>query len=153
LPLAEPGSAMGDRVHTFKRLAAIAGVACLLLGCGGWNDFSNLAAQVKKTPAAEWHRWAAQVIERSKTNSTPVPSSEWPAFLHRIAKEVPTTNWQLAVEPGGSNQQSYVCFYSLGGFQSIGIDVGSASFVETNHTEAAYRVTAIYPGVYLRRSL
>src|SRR5262249_41296535 len=121
-------------------------------GCG-LNDYSNLVAQVQKTPAEEWHKWAEQVLKRAKTNSTPIPKSEFPAFVRRITERVPATNWQLAIQTADSNRQPYVCLYSLGGFQSIGVDFGSSSFTETNAPKATYRITLIYPGVYVRRSL
>src|SRR5256885_858666 len=116
---------MRNRFCTLTFLVIVA--LAVFTGCG-LNDYSNLIAQAKKTPAEEWHRWAAEVIERSKTNSTPIPRSEFPAFVRRITQKIPATNWQLAVQPADSNRAPYVCSYSLGGFQSIGVDVGSASF-------------------------
>lgn len=135
----------------FCNLTFLAIVAVAAFSGFGLSDYSNLIAQVKQTPAADWHMWAAQVIERSKTNSTPIPKSEFPAFVRRIPEKIPATNWQLDIQT--NDAEPYVCLYSLGGFQSISLDVGSPSFTETNHPQSSYRVTAIDPGIYVWTSL
>ena len=33
-----------------------------LAGCGGWNDYGSLIAEVKKTPAKDWQKLAVQVF-------------------------------------------------------------------------------------------
>lgn len=133
-----------------KALMAATLLGSFLAGCGGWNDYPNLIAQVKKTPAKDWHTLAAQILERSKTNSTAVPFSEWPAFAREIARKVPTTNWQLDVQTSGKGNEPHVSLYSLGGFQCISVDFGSPSFVETEDPQD--KVTPVYPGVYARRN-
>jgi hypothetical protein len=117
------------------------------------NDFYKLASSVKTFGTAEqWHGWAAQVLERSKTNSSSVPSSEWPAFVRRTARAIPTRAWEVAVQTHEANQQPYVSLFSIGGVQSISVDIGSVSFVETDR-QGEDHVTMVYPGVYVSTSL
>ena len=133
-----------------QALRAAVLVGTLVAGCGGWNDYSNLIAQVKKTPAKDWHQLAAQMLERSKTNSTAIPYSEWPVFVREIVRKVPTTNWELDVQTSGKGNEPHATLVSIGGFQCISVDFGLPSFVETEDPQD--KVTAIYPGVYVRRN-
>jgi len=89
----------------------------LVVGCGGWNDYSNLIGQVKKTSPNDWHALATQLLERSKTNSTSLPFSEWPAFAREIVKKVPATNWVLTAETNSIGGEPHASLVSLGGFQ------------------------------------
>jgi hypothetical protein len=132
------------------KLGLLALLCITLAGCGGWNDYSNLITQVKKTPAKDWHTLAAQLLERSKTNSTSLPFSEWPAFARNITKKVPTTNWELSAETNTMGNEPHATLVSLGGFQCISVDFGSPSFVENERPED--KVTPIYTGVYVRRN-
>lgn len=124
--------------------------ASLLVSCGGWNDYSNLIAQTKKTPAKDWRALAAQLLDRSKTNSTSLPFSEWPVFAREIVRKVPTTNWELITETNSMGNEPHATLVSLGGFQCISVDFGSPSFVESEYPTD--KVTPIYPGVYVRRN-
>jgi hypothetical protein len=132
------------------KLGLLALLCVTLAGCGGWNDYSNLIAQAKKTPAKDWHALAAQLLERSKTNSTSLPFSEWPAFVREIVRKVPTTNWELSTNTNSIGNEPHATLVSLGGFQCISVDFGSPSFVETEDPQD--KVTLIYPGVYVRRN-
>jgi hypothetical protein len=132
------------------KLAVLALLCVTLASCGGWNDYGALIAQVKKTPAKDWNTLAAQLLERSKTNSASLPFSEWPAFARDIARKVPTTNWTLSTETNSIGNEPHATLVSLGGFQCISVDFGSASFVEIEHPQD--KVTPIYPGVYVRRN-
>src|SRR5262245_11973505 len=65
-------------------VAFIAAAACFLASC---SDFGQVCRETKAAATADqWRAWAATVIERSKTNSTPLPRSEWPDFVRRVAK-------------------------------------------------------------------
>jgi hypothetical protein len=137
-----------SRRTIFRLAMALAG--SLLVGCSGWNDYSNLITQVKKTPAEDWHALAAQLLERSKTNSASLPVSEWPVFACDIVRKVPATNWELSAETNSMSNEPHATLVSLGGFQCISVDFGLPSFVETEGPQN--KVTPIYPGVYVRRS-
>ncbi|SRR6266481_766590 len=132
------------------RVGLLTFLCATLAGCGGWNDYGVLIAQVKKTSAKDWHTLAAQLLERSKTNSTSLPFSEWPRFARDIARKVPATNWELSAETNSVSNEPHALLVSLGGFQCISVDFGSSSFVETEHPQD--KVTPIYPGVYVRRN-
>jgi hypothetical protein len=68
-----------------SHLLRSARVALVLL-CAGCNDHKHLADQAKRaTTAEQWQAWAAEVPAHSKTNSAPMPRSEWPAFIQRIS--------------------------------------------------------------------
>jgi len=71
----------------------------------------------------------------------------------RGAREVVIRELSERLRDPGLSEVERAKLEKLGGFQSIGVDVGSASFVDTNNLQAGDRVTAIYPGVYVRRSL
>jgi hypothetical protein len=115
-----------------------------LLVCCGCNDFQHLADQVKTAATAEqWQTWAAQVLERSKTNSGAIPRSEWPAFVQRI--DAPCTEWQL-IPRGRSGSSSNISLVSFGGFGSFGIDVGPPTFPEP---QGDAHCKQVYPGVYV----
>ena len=96
----------------------------------GAGDFSSLAKNVRKHGTSEqWHNWAAQLIERSETNSNPIPLADWPAFVRLAISGGHRDNWELAVNPGDPNTEPIVQLASVGGFESIGVDIGSTSFV------------------------
>jgi hypothetical protein len=123
-------------------LLACAAVGVLCVGC---NDDKRLASQARTAATAEqWHVWAADVLARSKTNSAPIPRSEWPSFIQRIS--APCTEWQL-VTAGRNGSSSNISLISFGGFCSYGIDIGGPTFVEPQ--EPNFHITKIYPGVYV----
>jgi hypothetical protein len=134
---------MTKRYHGSTSLGLGCYVALLLL-CAGCKDDKHLVEQAKSAATAEqWHAWAAKVLERSRTNSNPIPRSDWPAFIQRI--KAPCTEWQLVTGRNGST--SNISLVSIGGFCSFGIDIGASSFVEPKHpNEHSVRV---YPGVYV----
>jgi hypothetical protein len=132
------------------KLGLLALLCVTLAGCGGWNDYSNLITQTKKTPAKDWHSLATQILQRSQTNSTSIPYSEWPVFVREIVRKVPTTNWELSAQTNSMGNEPHATLVSLGGFQCISVDFGSPSFVETEDPQD--KVTPIYPGVYVRRN-
>lgn len=118
--------------------------AALRLLCFGCDDHRRLANQASKAATAEqWHAWAADVLAHSKTNSSPIPRSEWPVFIKRL--RAPCTEWQLVTGRNGST--SNISLVSFGGFYSIGIDVGGPTFVEPQNPNE--RSTKVYPGVYV----
>ena len=123
-----------------------------LVNFWGLNSFDKMTDRVKQATPEQWHAWAAHVIERSKTNSDPIPRSEWPDFARRITTTDAVDNWELHVERGDSNTAPHIMLFSLGGFQSIGVDIGSSSFVKSEGPESSVAVKQIYPGVYVRRS-
>ena len=104
----------------------------------------QLANQVKSVAnAQQWQDWAIMVLERAKTNSRPLLTSEWPSFVQGI--QAPAAEWQLVLGRNGSS--SNISLVSFGGVCSFGIDVGGPTFVETpNPSEHRTRV---YPGVYV----
>jgi hypothetical protein len=130
-------------MKTRAHLLRIAGVTLVLL-CAGCNDDRRLADQAKKAATAQqWHAWAAEMLARSKTNSTPLPRSQWPAFIQQI--KAPCTDWQLVTGRNGST--SNISLVSLGGFCSYGIDVGDSTFIEPPNPNE--HRTKVHPGVYV----
>jgi hypothetical protein len=107
---------------------------------------------VKRTAPEDWHAWAIQVLAFSKTNTNEMPRSQWPEFAKRIAAD-PSGNWCLIVPHDAASEEPYVCLVSPGGFQTIGVDFGSAAFAETNNPNASYKIFKIHPGVYVRRTM
>lgn len=122
--------------------------ALLVTSCD--SDYDVLVKQMKQTSPEQWHNWAKQVLEHSKTNASGMPRSEWPEFARRISADE-SGNWELVVL-GGDFQERFVSLIRMGGFQSFGVDFGSASFVETNSIQARYKVIKIHAGVYVRRT-
>jgi len=94
--------------------------------------------------AEEWRTWAAQVIERAKTNSSPLPPSEWPQFVHRTGE-----GWQIMVE---TNNPPLVMLVSLGGFESIGLVIGPPAYTEVRTPGTPIISRRVYPGIYVRES-
>jgi hypothetical protein len=137
-------------------LPAIVGASFLVLvffiNFLGLNSFHKMIRRVREATPEQWHAWAALVIERSRTNSAPMPPSQWPPFARRLTTVDASDNWELDVNPGGSNVAPHIMLFSLGGFESIGVDVGSPSFVESEEPDSRIVVEQIYPGVYARRS-
>ncbi|SRR5258706_4774894 len=116
---------------------------CLSLFSSGCDEYHGLATEIRGAATAQqWQAWAAQVIERSKTNSVPPPRSEWPSFIGRLTP--PCTDWQLYI--GSSN----ITLASIGGFGSFGVDIGAATFIE--ESDPNQRCRRIYPGVYVRHN-
>ena len=133
---------MRTRQHRMAPLVAF--LFAVLFLCAGCNDTKRLVSQVKNAaPALQWQAWAVQVLERAKTNSSPVPRSEWPAFIASITP--PCTEWQLFTGRNGST--SNISLVSLGGFGSFGIDIGPASFVEPTRPDE--HCEQVYPGIYV----
>src|SRR5262245_28196639 len=92
----------------------------------GCNDFSHLANQVKAAATADqWQAWATQVLERSKTNSSPPPRSEWPSFINRV--HAPCTEWELC-PTGRSTGSTNISLVSIGGFGCFSVEVGTNAF-------------------------
>jgi hypothetical protein len=125
------------------QILRIAGATLVLL-CAGCSDDGRLADQAKKAATAQqWSAWAAEVLARSKTNSNPLPRSQWPAFIQQI--KAPCSDWQLITGRNGST--SNISLVSLGGFCSYGIDVGDSTFVEPPNPNE--HRTKVHPGVYV----
>jgi hypothetical protein len=79
-----------------------------------------------------------------KGNASLPPGSEWPDFVRRVG-----AGRQLLVETNG---QPLVMLVSLAGFQSIGLVVGSLSYIESNAPGAPFTSKLVYPGIYVRES-
>lgn len=131
-------------------------ILCLGLACTGCADRS-VEKLVNRAKAAatedEWRAWAEQVIERSKTNSTPVPSSEWPAFLGLITSD--GRRWKVEVwghADANTNSPPLVVVVALGGFQSIGIIIGPPTYVEIPPFNTPRISKEVYPGIYVRET-
>lgn len=125
----------------------------LALACSGCGDpsVSNLVGRTKRAATAEqWRAWAAEVIERDKTNSDPLPFSEWPDFVRRTA----TTSrpWEVRVfrADTDTNSPELVGLVALGGFQSIGVIIGPQSYVEVPPPQYPQTSKLVYPGIYVR---
>jgi hypothetical protein len=133
-----------SRPHFPRCIAALViALALATSGCG--ESASRLADSARKAGTAEqWHAWAAQVIERSRTNSSLPAEPEWPDFVRRIG-----AGRQLLVETNGL---PLVMLVSFGGFQSIGLVIGPISYVETNAPGVPLTSKQVYPGMYVRES-
>jgi hypothetical protein len=130
--------------HFPLRIAALV-IALVLATSGCGESASRLAESARKAGTAEqWHAWAAQVIENSRTNSSLPAESEWPDFVRRVG-----AGRQLQVETNGL---PLVMLVSFGGFQSIGLVIGPPSYVETNAPGVPLTSKQVYPGMYVRGS-
>ena len=118
-------------------------VACLLLCCGCTSSVDRLANQVKRAGTAEeWRAWAAQMIERSKTNSSEIEWEEMPAFVQRGT-------------PGGARgfvSKDVVIVARFGGFESIGVVIGPPSYEESGDRSRGQMSKQVYLGIYVRES-
>lgn len=132
------------RLQFPQRIAAlVCALALTTSGCG--ESPSRLVGSARKAGTAEqWRAWAAEVIERSKTNSSLPVESEWPDFVRRVG-----AGRQLLVETNGI---PLVMLVSFGGFQSVGLVIGPPSYVETNAPGVSLRSEQVYPGIYVRES-
>jgi hypothetical protein len=135
--------------------ALVAFSLALALGvCGdGKRPIERL---VEKSRAAatekEWRAWAERVIERSKTNSAYLPSSEWPGFVRSVTDD--DRNWHVDVwsaEYEGTNT-TFVGLLAIGGFESIGVIIGPARYIEVTAPHDRTIATEVYPGIYVRKS-
>ena len=143
-PDAERYAMVENRSQIQRFLAGLA-VALTLATSGCGESPSRLAVSARKVATAEqWHTWAAQVIERAKTNSSLPAESEWPDFVRRVG-----AGRQLLVE---TNDPPRVMLVSWGGFQSIGLVLGPPSYIETNVPGEPITSKQVYPGIYVRES-
>ena len=136
----------------FKRkliFPALLGLTLLAVSCS--HDYDQLIKNVERASPEQWHKWAEQLIAASKTNATAVSVSQWPPFVRDVTKGI-YGGWELYVQTNVSGGEPYVMLISPGGFQGIGIDFGSPSFVEASPPGREYNVTRIHPGIYVRRS-
>ena len=131
----------------------IAMVATVLLGlvisCG-LSEYKQLSTKLRASPPEQWHAWAANVIDYTRTNGGVLPRSQWPQCV-RDAVAGQDVLWNVLVMTNELTGTPYVWLDSPGGFESIGVLVGSESFVPPSpppptHTEK------VYPGVYLQRT-
>jgi hypothetical protein len=145
-PVAHPDcyAMIQNRLHLPRCIAALAiALALATSGCG--ESGSRLADSARKAGTAkQWHTWAAQVIEGSRTNSSLPAESEWPDFVRHVG-----AGRQLLVETNGT---PLVMLVSFGGFQSIGLVIGPSSYVETNAPGVPITSKPVYPGIYVRES-
>jgi hypothetical protein len=130
-------------------------VCSAVLCCSGCADRSvhRLVAKSRAAASAEeWRGWAEQVIERNKTNTSAPPYAEWPDFVKAVADDGGA--WQvLTFKPSGQTNVTLVGVVRLGGFQSIGIIVGPATYVEaTPPRNVPQSSEEIYPGIYVRET-
>jgi hypothetical protein len=97
--------------------------------------------------AEEWQKWATQVIDRARTNSTPLPSTEWPEFVRRTG-----TSWKVVLGHSGegTNSSTLLMLVALGGSESIGIIIGPPSYVEVSDPHLSQTSKRVYPGIYVR---
>ena len=127
------------------RYAACLSLALMLVTSGCTDSVKRLADTARTAATAEeWRTWATQVIERAKTNSSPLPPSEWPQFARRIGE-----GWELIVE---TNNPPVVMLVSLGGFESIGLIIGPRSYIEMRTPGGPVISKQVYPGIYVRES-
>lgn len=123
--------------------ALVIGLADATSGCG--ESASRLVDSARRAGTAEqWHAWAAQVVERARTNSSLPGESEWPDFVLRVG-----SGRQLLVKTNGA---PLVMLVSFGGFQSVGLIIGPPSYVETNVPGSSLASKQVYPGIYVRDS-
>jgi hypothetical protein len=134
-----------------KLVVPILIATALLLTVSCSHDYDQLIGNVERSSPEQWHNWARQLIANSKTNSGVISSSQWPPFVRDVTKGV-SGGWELYVQTNGRGGEPYVMLISPGGFQGIGVDFGSASFVESSPAGEEYKVTRIHAGVYVRRS-
>ncbi|HZR21530.1 MAG TPA: hypothetical protein VFE51_29885 [Verrucomicrobiae bacterium] len=133
-----------NRPHIQPSVAVLV-VALTLATSGCGESPSRLADSARKAATSEqWHTWAAQVVERSKTNLSLPVESEWPDFVKPIG-----AGRQLLVETNGT---PLVMLVSFGGFQSTGLIIGPPSYVETNAPGVPLTSKPVYPGIYVRES-
>lgn len=127
-------------------------VIALAIACTGCSDsVRGLANRTRKAATADaWRAWAAQVVERSRTNSMPPPPAEWPEFVRRTA--VGNRTWRVVVSQSGSDTYvtPLVMLISLGGFQSIGVVIGPPEYVEIAPSQYPQISRAVYAGIYVR---
>ena len=97
--------------------------------------------------AEEWQKWATEVIDRARTNSTPLPLAEWPEFVRHTG-----TSWQVVLGQSGegTNSSPLLMLVALGGFESIGIIIGPPSYVEISDPRLSRTSKRVYPGIYVR---
>jgi hypothetical protein len=123
--------------------AMVVGLALVTSGCG--ESASRLADSARKAGTAEqWHAWAAQVLETSRTKPSLPAESEWPHFVRRVG-----AGRQLLVQTNGL---PLVMLVSFGGFHSVGLVIGPPSYVETNAPGVPLTSKQVYPGIYVRES-
>jgi hypothetical protein len=86
------------------------------------------------------------MVERSKTNSNPISRNEMPAFVRNGTPA--GANGRVALMDSNSTPLVIVARY--GGFESIGVVIGPASYVETFDRVTGIISKQAYPGVYVR---
>ena len=127
-------------------------VVVLALACASCSDsVQGLVERTRRAGTAEeWRAWAAQVIERGKTNSAPLPRSEWPEFVRRTTAD--NRIWQVLVDHTDTNTSSppLVMLVALGGFESIGVIIGPPAYVEVAPPQYPQISREVYPGIYVR---
>jgi hypothetical protein len=112
------------------------------------SDFDRVKRDVRAAASeAQWRAWARKVILRSSTNSAPIPPSDWPAFVHRLAK--PPRHWEVRVMKE-NDAGPLVCVLSPGGFESVGLIIGPPSYIELAPKGIPQTSQQIYPGIYVR---
>jgi len=130
-------------------------IVALLLICAGCTDsVQDLVARTRSAATAdEWRAWASQVVERYKTNSTPLARSEWPGFVSRTANGN-RRSWQVILSHGDevTNSTTLVMLVTIGGFESTGIVIGPPSYVEVAPLHISQISTQVYPGIYVRQT-
>jgi hypothetical protein len=126
-------------------------LAMMCAGCSD-HDADRLVDRTRRAATADqWRAWAAQVIERDNTNSTSLPSSEWPEFVRKtVTNDHPS--WEVDVRhiDGNTNNPKLVMLVAFGGFQSIGVIIGPPSYVEVPPPNISQKSKQVYPGIYVR---
>lgn len=133
-------------MKTPRRELNIVGSLVSLLMCFSCSDSApGLADKVKASGTeAEWHAWAAEMIERSRTNSAPIPRTELPLFVRRAT---PYGANGIVSKGMDSNRTSIVIVATYGGFQSIGVIVGPPTYVEAWDATSGLISKQVFPGV------
>jgi hypothetical protein len=126
----------------------------LAFACACCSDYSadRLVDRTRRAATTDqWRTWATQVIERDKTNSTPLPPSDWPEFVRRtVTKDRPSWEVDIRHVDGNTNSPKLVMLVAFGGLQSIGLIIGPPSYVEVPPPQYPHKSKQSYPGIYVR---
>ena len=111
----------------------------------------SLADNVKAAGTEEqWRVWAAQIMERSKTNSSPIRRAEMPEFVQRGTPEDALGSVRRGLDPDGTP----VVVVTVNPFveETTGVVIGPPSYIEFGDKSCGLISKQVYPGIYVRRS-
>jgi hypothetical protein len=129
------------RAQRISGQLAVLAVVLVGVGCMSRSDVPALCDAVKTSTPEELRAWAAQVSPRYGTNMTPLLQSDRPAFFSRAA--LTHRAWCVVAGPDGLVQ-----LISPGGFEGIGLVIGSEAYRETSRERSSSYM--IYDGIYVR---